>query len=97
MSEDGCWKMEETHGFRHLISIKNRDCFAALAMTMKQIHKQKLVILSVALFVLFNAPVLLLFNRADETAGVPLIYVYIFEVWLFSSVFSFLIFRKFDE
>ena len=89
--------MEETHGFRHLISIKNRDCFAALAMTMKQIHKQKLVILSVALFVLFNAPVLLMFNSAENYFGLPVIYGYIFTVWLLSSVLSYLTIKKFDE
>ncbi len=64
---------------------------------MKQRHKQKLVILSIALFVLFNSPVLLLFNSAKEFLGLPLIYVYIFSVWLMSGIFSLLIFRKFDE
>ena len=64
---------------------------------MKQRHKQKLLILSAVLLVLFNAPVLLLFNSAESRFGMPLIYGYIFTVWLLSSVFSFLIFKKFDE
>ena len=64
---------------------------------MKKRHKQKLVILSMVLFVLFNAPVLLLFNSAKNIAGLPAIYIYIFAVWLASSVASFLVFRKFDE
>lgn len=64
---------------------------------MKKRHKQKLVMLSIVLFVLFNAPVLLLFNSAKELLGLPLIYIYIFSVWLASSVASFFVFRKFDE
>ncbi|WP_332034070.1 hypothetical protein [Kaistella sp.] len=64
---------------------------------MKKRHKQKLVILSIILFVMFNAPVLLLFNSTQQIWGLPMIYLYIFMVWLASSVASFLIFRKFDE
>lgn len=64
---------------------------------MKKRHKQKLVILSIILFVMFNAPVLLLFNSTQQICGLPMIYLYIFMVWLASSVASFLIFRKFDE
>ena len=36
---------------------------------MKKRHEQKLVILSVVLFVLFNAPVLLLFNKIENYFG----------------------------
>lgn len=65
--------------------------------TMKKRHEQKLVILSVVLFVLFNAPVLLLFNKIENYFGLPFIYVYIFGIWLLSVVISFVIFKKFDE
>ncbi|MBP8084836.1 hypothetical protein [Cloacibacterium sp.] len=64
---------------------------------MKKRHEQKLVILSVVLFVLFNAPVLLLFNKIENYFGLPFIYVYIFGIWLLSVVISFVIFKKFDE
>lgn len=64
---------------------------------MKQRNKQKLVILSIVLFALFNAPVLLLFNKNKEIFGLPMIYVYIFGLWFFSVVASFIIFKKFDE
>lgn len=64
---------------------------------MKKRHQQKLVILSIALFILFNAPVLLLFNRSQELVGFPIIYVYLFIVWAASSISSFFIFKKFDE
>lgn len=64
---------------------------------MKKRHQQKLVILSIALFVLFNAPVLLLFNSSQKLLGLPLIYIYIFVVWAASSLSSFIIFKKFNE
>ena len=64
---------------------------------MKKRHQQKLVILSIALFILFNAPVLLLFNSSQKLIGLPLIYVYIFLVWGASCITSFIIFKKFHE
>lgn len=64
---------------------------------MKNRHKQKLAVLSIALFVMFNAPVLLLFNYVGKLFGLPVIYMYIFIIWLASSVFSFLIFKRFNE
>lgn len=64
---------------------------------MKKRHKQKLVILSLALFILLNAPLLLMFNSPAMVAGLPLIYVYIFTVWFLSALVSMLIIRKFDE
>lgn len=64
---------------------------------MKKRHKQKLVILSITLFVMLNAPVLLLSNHTQEILGLPMIYLYLFMIWLASSIASFLIFWKFDE
>ncbi len=64
---------------------------------MKKRHKQKLAVLSIALFVMFNAPVLLLFSKSQESFGFPVFYIYVFAVWLLSAVLSFLIFRKFGE
>ncbi|NRS92081.1 hypothetical protein HNQ03_001148 [Chryseobacterium sp. 16F] len=64
---------------------------------MKKRHQQKLVILSIALFILFNAPILLLFNSSQKAFGFPLIYAYLFIVWGSSSLMSFIIFKKFDE
>lgn len=64
---------------------------------MKKRHKQKLSIISIILFLLLNAPILLLFNSAEKMVGLPLIYFYIFLVWFGSVVSSFLIFKRFDE
>lgn len=64
---------------------------------MKKRHEQKLIILSFGLMVLFSAPIILLFNSEKEVFGLPLLYVYIFGVWLLSTVASFIIFKKYDE
>lgn len=64
---------------------------------MKKRHEQKLVILSIALLVLFNAPILLLFNSSKIFLGLPLVYVYMFGIWFFSIAISYFIFKKYDE
>ncbi len=64
---------------------------------MKKRHQQKLVVLSLVLFILLNAPILLLFNQVKEIFGLPLLFVYLFSIWLLSSLASFLLFKKFDE
>lgn len=64
---------------------------------MKKRHEQKLIILSFGLLILFSAPIILLFNSEKEVFGFPLIYVYIFAVWLFSAVTSLIILKKYDE
>lgn len=64
---------------------------------MKKRHKQKLVIISIILFVMFNAPFLLLFNKHEKLFGLPMIYTYIFAVWFISAIASLLVFKKYDE
>lgn len=64
---------------------------------MKKRHEQKLIILSFGLMILFSAPIILLFNNERAVFGLPMLYVYIFGVWLLSIVASFIIFKKYDE
>ncbi|MBV6881407.1 hypothetical protein NG800_015720 [Epilithonimonas ginsengisoli] len=64
---------------------------------MKKRHEQKLIILSFGLMILFSAPIVLLFNSERAVFGLPMLYVYIFGVWLLSVVASFIIFKKYDE
>ena len=45
------------------------------------INQQKLVALFILGAVLFNYPILSLFNNAGSVLGVPVIYVYIFVAW----------------
>jgi hypothetical protein len=64
---------------------------------MKQKHKQKLVIISIVLFILFNAPILLVFNDYSVSWGFPVIYIYLFAIWIISILAIFSIFKLFDE
>jgi len=68
-----------------------------LKLTMKKRHEQKLILLSFGLFILFSAPMILLFNSEKELFGFPMIYIYIFGVWMLSIIISFVIFKKYDE
>jgi len=42
---------------------------------------ERLVALSVLGFLLFNYPLLALFNRPGTVFGIPILYAYIFAVW----------------
>ncbi|TBX65556.1 hypothetical protein EZL74_11805 [Flavobacterium silvisoli] len=64
---------------------------------MKKRHQQKLVILSLALLIGLNIPIVLLFDSADSLLGFPVIYIYIFSVWAFSILVSFLIIKRYHE
>ncbi len=75
----------------------NLSAATIFSIIMKQRHQQKLIILSFILAVVLNAPILLLFNDAGNIGGLPLIYIYIFAIWLISCLVSFIIFKKFDE
>ncbi|GAA4022029.1 MAG: hypothetical protein RLZZ469_697 [Bacteroidota bacterium] len=64
---------------------------------MKQRHQQKLVIISLVLLIALNLPIVLLFDSADSLLGFPVIYIYIFSVWLFSALLSLLIIKRYHE
>jgi membrane protein YdbS with pleckstrin-like domain len=64
---------------------------------MKQRHQQKLVIISLVLLIALNLPIVLLFDNADSLLGFPVIYIYIFSVWLFSALLSLLIIKRYHE
>jgi membrane protein YdbS with pleckstrin-like domain len=64
---------------------------------MKQRHQQKLVIISLVLLIALNLPIVLLFDSADSFLGFPVIYIYIFSVWLFSALLSLLIIKRYHE
>jgi hypothetical protein len=44
-----------------------------------------------------NLPILLLFDSAERFMGFPVIYIYIFSVWLFSILLSFIIIKRYHE
>lgn len=64
---------------------------------MKKRHEQKLIFISFVLMALFSAPIILLFNNAEPIFGLPILYIYIFGVWLLSVIASFIIIKKYDE
>jgi membrane protein YdbS with pleckstrin-like domain len=64
---------------------------------MKKRHQQKLIILSFILLSLFNFPLLLLFNSSSSFLGFPVIYFYIFFVWIVDIIVSYKILQKYYE
>ncbi|WP_435355663.1 hypothetical protein [Emticicia sp. SJ17W-69] len=44
--------------------------------------QQRLIAITIFLTCLFNFPILSLFNKANFILGIPIIYVYVFTVWL---------------
>lgn len=64
---------------------------------MKKRHQQKLIVLAFFLFVALNIPILLLFDSNHQFMGLPLIYVYLFSVWVLSVVISLVIVNRYYE
>jgi hypothetical protein len=44
--------------------------------------QQRLIAISILIFCLFNFPILSLFNKNKFIFGIPLIYFYVFAIWL---------------
>ena len=64
---------------------------------MKKRHEQKLVILSLALLALFNMPFILMWEKTNEVLGFPVIYIYIFSVWMLSVFVSVFIIQRYGQ
>lgn len=64
---------------------------------MKKRHQQKLIVLSLLLLLVLNLPIVLLFDSADNVLGFPVIYIYIFSVWLFSVLMSWIVVQRYYE
>ena len=64
---------------------------------MKKRHQQKLIALSFLLLCLFNIPFILLFESNTTIMGFPLMYFYIFVVWIVSIIVSYVILKRFYE
>ena len=64
---------------------------------MKKRHQHKLVVLSLLLVLALILPLLLLFDSAESFLGFPIIYIYIFSVWLFSVVTSWIVLQRYYE
>lgn len=64
---------------------------------MKKRHEQKLVVLSIALFLIFNIPFVLIFNLEGAIYGIPTFYFSVFSIWLLSIVISYIVLKKHYE
>jgi O-antigen/teichoic acid export membrane protein len=64
---------------------------------MKKRHEQKLIVLSIALFLIFNIPFILIFNFEGAVWGVPTFYFSVFTFWLMSIVISYIVLKRFYE
>lgn len=64
---------------------------------MKKRHQQKLIILSLVLLLLFNIPLVLIFNQFGSVFGFPIMYFFIFLIWALAIVVSALILKRYHE
>ncbi|MGY0392231.1 hypothetical protein ACW5R3_06735 [Bizionia sp. KMM 8389] len=64
---------------------------------MKKRHEQKLVVLAIALFLIFNVPLILIFNFEGAVLGIPILYFTIFSVWLLSIIVSYIVLKRHYE
>ncbi|WP_296384251.1 hypothetical protein [Winogradskyella sp.] len=64
---------------------------------MKKRHEQKLIVLSIALFMLFNIPFILIFNLEGAVFGIPTFFFSVFSIWLLSIVISFIVLKRHYE
>ncbi|PIV94163.1 MAG: hypothetical protein COZ17_12550 [Flavobacteriaceae bacterium CG_4_10_14_3_um_filter_33_47] len=64
---------------------------------MKKRHEQKLIVLSISLFLLFNLPFVLVFNLDGDVFGIPIFYFSIFSIWLLSVVISYIVLKRHYE
>ncbi|GAA4243990.1 hypothetical protein KO504_08570 [Winogradskyella psychrotolerans] len=64
---------------------------------MKKRHEQKLVVLSIALFFVFNIPFVLIFNIEGAIFGIPILYFSLFTFWVISIVVSYIVLKRHYE
>ncbi|RED43507.1 hypothetical protein DFQ10_105105 [Winogradskyella eximia] len=64
---------------------------------MKKRHEQKLAVLSLALFLVFNIPFILIFNFEGAIFGIPTLYFSIFSFWLLSILISYIVLKRHYE
>jgi len=78
-----------THSFRVAIIINFKK--------MKKRHEQKLVVITIALFMLFNVPLVLIFDRNEAIFGFPVFYFSVFSIWLMAIVLSYIVLKRYYE
>ncbi|MHA7060045.1 hypothetical protein ACWGOQ_0022650 [Aquimarina sp. M1] len=64
---------------------------------MKKRHEQKLIILSLVLLLLFNIPLILIFNYSGSVYGFPVMFFSIFLIWAIGVLIAAIILMKYYE
>ncbi|MEO2052399.1 MAG: hypothetical protein ABGX00_11600 [Allomuricauda sp.] len=64
---------------------------------MKKRHQQKLIVISIVLFFLWNVPFITIFDGDTQFMGFPVLYVFLFLTWLVAIILAYIILRKFYE
>jgi len=64
---------------------------------MKKRHQQKLIFTSLVLFIGFNMPIVLLFDKAIHLLGMPLMLLFLFLFWGLGILISYIILNKYYE
>ncbi|WP_040249447.1 hypothetical protein [Psychroserpens mesophilus] len=64
---------------------------------MKKRHEQKLVVLAIALLILFNIPIVLIYNHEGVIFGIPTFYFSVFSIWLCSIIISYIVLKRHYE
>lgn len=64
---------------------------------MKKRHEQKLIVLSISLFLALNIPFVLIFNFEGAILGIPTFYFSIFTIWLLAIIISAIVLHKHYE
>ena len=56
--------------------------------------EQKLIFISILFLILFNFPILSIFNMGGNVNGIPTLYMYVFVVWILFIIVIFRVLRK---
>ncbi|WP_132703988.1 hypothetical protein [Winogradskyella wandonensis] len=64
---------------------------------MKKRHEQKLIINSIAVFIILNIPLIFIFNSDKSVFGVPIFYFAVFCVWAISILISYVVLKRHYE
>ena len=56
--------------------------------------EQKLIFISILFLILFNFPILSIFNTGGNVNGIPTLYMYVFLVWILFIIVIFRVLRK---
>jgi hypothetical protein len=64
---------------------------------MKKRHQQKLIVLGIVLFFIWNVPFVSIFDGDFQILGFPAFYIFIFVSWGIAIAISYIILKKFYE